>query len=110
MARCRCCGKDWPPGMSVCPEGGDELDDAPTEVLPPVGMQDTYALAHDTGETDSIRISSELVPGTMLGEYRIEKKIGQGAMGMVYAAVHPLIGKKAAIKVISQAVTTSTEI
>jgi serine/threonine-protein kinase len=35
----------------------------------------------------------------MVGQYRIEAKVGQGAMGVVYGAVHPLIGKRAAVKV-----------
>ena len=38
--------------------------------------------------------------GTMVGAYRITAKLGQGGMGEVYAAQHPLIGKKAAIKVL----------
>ncbi len=41
-----------------------------------------------------------LAPGTPLGEFHIEGKIGEGGMGVVYAAVHPLIGKKAAVKVL----------
>ena len=39
-----------------------------------------------------------LDPGTQLGEYVIEGKIGEGAMGVVFSAVHPTIGKRAAIK------------
>ena len=41
-----------------------------------------------------------LAPGTMVGEYRIEKLVGEGGMGQVYGALHPLIGKRAAIKVL----------
>jgi serine/threonine-protein kinase len=41
-----------------------------------------------------------LVPGTMVGEYRIEQIVGEGGMGQVYGAVHPVIGKRAAIKVL----------
>ena len=41
-----------------------------------------------------------LEPGTVLGEYRIEAQIGEGGMGVVYSAVHPLIGKRAAVKVL----------
>ena len=42
----------------------------------------------------------ELRPGTVLGDWRIEAKIGEGGMGTVYAAIHDVIGKRAAIKVI----------
>jgi len=45
--------------------------------------------------------SGELAPGTVVGEYKIEQKIGEGGMGAVYSATHPTIGKRAAIKVIS---------
>jgi serine/threonine protein kinase len=44
----------------------------------------------------------DLDPGTPLGEYRIEAKIGQGGMGVVFSAVHPLIGKRAAIKILKK--------
>jgi serine/threonine protein kinase len=44
----------------------------------------------------------QLAAGTMVGEYRIEQVIGQGGMGTVYAAHHPVIGKRAAVKVISR--------
>src|SRR5437762_464903 len=41
-----------------------------------------------------------LLPGTPVGEYRIEYKIGEGGMGVVYAAVHPRLGAKAAVKIL----------
>ena len=43
---------------------------------------------------------AELPPGTRLGDYVIEGKVGAGGMGEVYAARHPLIGKRAAIKIV----------
>jgi serine/threonine-protein kinase len=42
-----------------------------------------------------------LEPGTVVGEYRVDGKLGDGGMATVYGATHPLIGKKAAIKVMS---------
>nr|HEX4314527.1 serine/threonine-protein kinase [Kofleriaceae bacterium] len=44
--------------------------------------------------------NEELPSGTLLGEYKIEGKIGEGGMGVVYSAVHPRIGKRAAIKIL----------
>jgi serine/threonine-protein kinase len=42
----------------------------------------------------------DLTPGTVVGEYRIERRLTAGGMGTVYAATHPIIGKRAAIKVL----------
>ena len=42
-----------------------------------------------------------LRPGEEIGEYRVTARIGRGAYGTVYSAVHRLIGKKVAIKVLS---------
>jgi serine/threonine protein kinase len=42
----------------------------------------------------------DLKEGSPVGEYEIQAQIGEGAMGTVYSAIHPLIGKKVAIKVL----------
>ena len=39
-------------------------------------------------------------PGTRVGEYEIERELGRGGMGAVFAANHPVIGKRVAIKVL----------
>jgi eukaryotic-like serine/threonine-protein kinase len=44
-----------------------------------------------------------LVPGTMVGAYRVDYALGAGGMGTVYAAEEPTIGKRAAIKVLRRA-------
>ena len=39
--------------------------------------------------------------GQNLGSYKIEAKIGSGAMGVVYRGVHKDSGRQAAIKVVT---------
>ncbi len=48
--------------------------------------------------------------GEYLGSYRVQSKIGAGAIGEVYLAEHPLIGRKVAIKVLQQEFSTDPEI
>jgi serine/threonine-protein kinase len=54
-------------------------------------------------------VASELTAGTMVGDYRIEGKLGGGGMGEVYGAVHPLIGKRTAIKVLRAELSVNRE-
>jgi tRNA A-37 threonylcarbamoyl transferase component Bud32 len=45
-----------------------------------------------------------------VGEYRVLKKIGEGGMGSVYAAIQPVIGKRVAIKVLAQHIASNPEL
>jgi len=45
---------------------------------------------------------ADLPPGAVVGEYRIERKLKQGGMGTVYEAVHQVIDKRAAVKVLKR--------
>src|SRR5260221_1268232 len=57
-------------------------------------------------ESDS---GAALATGTMVGEYRIEKELGRGGMGRVYGAIHPVIAKRAAIKVLHPELSVNAE-
>src|SRR5262245_48047849 len=45
--------------------------------------------------------ASPLEPGSMVGEYRVTHKLGEGGVGVVYAGLHPESGNRVAIKVLS---------
>jgi serine/threonine protein kinase len=51
----------------------------------------------------------ELSPGELIGEYQIDGKVGQGGFGIVYKAIHPLIGKQVAIKVLARRFSADPE-
>jgi serine/threonine-protein kinase len=98
---CPKCGKQWPDGYAICPDDGLRLS---------IGVSGATAAA-STGALAlaMARGNDDLAPGTVAGEYVIESKLGQGGMGAVYGARHPLIGKRAAIKVISRDLSASQE-
>jgi len=48
--------------------------------------------------------------GSTIGNYRVVAKIGEGGMGAVYLAEHPLIGKKVALKVLREEYSRNQDI
>lgn len=77
------------------------------------GLQDTAAaITSDTALASSSPGASasrplepahndqELIGSTLSGRYQITRKVGQGGMGVVYEAIHTLIGKRVAVKVL----------
>jgi serine/threonine-protein kinase len=69
-------------------DSDDERPTAAMSVAP--GIDDnTFTLVDD-----------RLAPGTDVGGYVIDGELGHGGMGVVYSATHPVIGKRAAIKVL----------
>ena len=51
----------------------------------------------------------ELAPGTVVGDYQIERQIGVGGMGTVYQAIHPVIDKRVALKVLRYEMCANAE-
>ena len=70
-----------------------------------------------TGETVSTgglglgdaRPTQDLTTGMMVGEYQLEGLLGEGGMGRVYAATHPVIAKRAAIKILHPELSMNRE-
>ncbi|HEY8146569.1 MAG TPA: serine/threonine-protein kinase, partial [Kofleriaceae bacterium] len=46
-------------------------------------------------------MADTLPPGACAGDYVIERRVGRGGMGSVYAAVHSRLGRRAAVKVMA---------
>ncbi|MEO6461773.1 MAG: protein kinase, partial [Candidatus Eisenbacteria bacterium] len=53
--------------------------------------------------------SFRLEPGSVLGHYRLESKIGQGGMGVVWRAVDTTLGRAVALKFLPEAMTRDAE-
>lgn len=56
-------------------------------------------ISEEIGTTDRPH-AADLAPGDAVGEYIILQKLGEGGFGAVYEAAHPVIGKRAAVKVL----------
>ncbi len=54
-------------------------------------------------------LDPDLEAGQLIGEYQVESKLGQGGFGTVFKAVHPLIGKVVAIKVLARKFSVDPE-
>src|SRR5438552_16530372 len=110
MPVCGGCGKQWPAGTRVCPADGATLTPSLSDGFEDTASQGVPIMEENKkAPTDPPLITvgsavaapqesgGDLTSGTMIGEYKIEQRIGQGGMAVVYSAVHPVIGKKAAI-------------
>ncbi|MBM4776275.1 MAG: protein kinase [Archangiaceae bacterium] len=65
-------------------------------------MSDTLPIA---SVSQPLQLKDPLV-GSRLGDYEVIEPIGEGGMGVVYRAVHPLIKKRVAIKVLKPGAAT----
>jgi serine/threonine-protein kinase len=114
MRRCRKCNNEWPDTMTACPNDGWSLTmEVDATYHPPTGgmaaVAPSAAMAAAAAPVEAAPPTGDLVPGAIVGEYKVDKKIGEGGMGAVYSATHPMIGKRAAIKVISAALGSNAE-
>jgi serine/threonine protein kinase len=82
----------------------DDIDASQTTPKPRrTGLANTPTMTRPSTPIPSaqaVRFMLALQEGSPVGEYEIQSQIGEGAMGTVYSAVQPLIGKTVAIKVL----------
>ncbi len=82
MKICTTCGAEWPDDTKFCPKDGSALKIAGGE---------------------------ESIVGGVLQSYHIIKKLGEGGMGAVYLGEHVKMGRKSAIKVMTQSLAQDTD-
>ena len=89
--------------VKICPACSQEYDNE-HESCP----QDGVPLVHlDTGTTDR---AQDLIGQVVDGRYRVERIVGRGGMGTVYACRHVVVGKAFAMKVLRSGIERSEEI
>ena len=86
MKACPQCALEFSGGETFCPVDGARLV---AFARPELG--NGSGLPHDP-----------LLNQTLAGRYRILRKIGEGGMGIVYEAVHVVIEKRVALKVLRE--------
>ena len=100
MLTCPRCNRSYPDAVVTCSVDGADLRrglDATTRTV-------------DHAPWASRSVALDLPEGMMIGEYRIEKKLGEGGFGTVYRAVHPVIRKGVAIKVLNPRLASSRDV
>src|SRR5688572_8697135 len=119
LAPCPTCGEVAPPGVRLCPRDQTPLakllDDhtnpfARDEDLLPFDGEPTHVKILNPFATDATELAAfQVEPGTVIGEYVAEAKIGEGSMGEIWRGRQPLIAKQVAIKILRRKVAESPE-
>lgn len=68
---------------------------------------DAIRCPHDGGAVEEVET---LPPGTKIGVYRVDRMLGEGGMGFVYAATHEAIDRRSAIKMLRPELATNEQI
>jgi len=88
--------------QSTCPRCGALRGQKDPEGLCPACVLESFVDSDGTPEPDDASPSNSTQPssGHIFGAYRIERELGQGGMGTVYAAQHLGTGRRVALKVL----------
>jgi serine/threonine protein kinase len=107
-----------PANATVCPHCGAPCDDAETRYCGRCGTEvrrpgrDDPALSRTSpsGVHDYSDRSDPLIGRVIDGRYRVQARIGQGGMGVVYRVEHVAMGKVAALKMLHPSLSQEAEV
>lgn len=90
-------------------ERGEQPDRAKLLADHPQFSEELKDFFHDQDQIHRLTrpVASNLGPGSVLGSYRIVREIGRGGMGIVYEAIHEVLKKRVALKLLPLSPTTS---
>jgi serine/threonine protein kinase len=119
---CPLCGDPFPLGALLCPndfypypEPPKNLGDSSGEIVVPTRVDIRLPFAPESekigassklGDTNKetsgvgVRRPFRVEAGTVIGEYVIKEKLGQGGMGEIWKGLQPVIGKQVAVKIL----------
>jgi len=92
--RCPRCGKALPDALSLCPDDGAMAVAAPAAAP----VEPAPAEPPEGSGVWEAAVRRDILIGTRVGEYVVQRRIGSGGMGIVYEAEQPQIGRKVAVK------------
>lgn len=88
MRTCTTCGQRFSGDASFCPFDGTKLEVPAAEIAPAVARLDP---------------GGEYPPGAVIGgNYRIDRVLGEGGMGIVFAVTHLRLNKRFALKLLKR--------
>ena len=86
--------------MRICPQCGNRFQE-PIQFCPNDGAQTNEAHENQAPPPDP------LLGRVVDGRYRVEQQIGEGGMGVVYLAVHTVLHKRLALKIVFSGLVTA---
>jgi serine/threonine protein kinase len=121
MRSCLLCGAKYADNIDRCPRDGGAVVDAdtpsaeagpdtdPTWLPPASGAPTLRRWKANAAPSDDPHPSTVIPSGTELGAYKVLELLGRGGMGRVYLALHQVLGKRVAIKVLRASFAANQE-
>jgi hypothetical protein len=99
--------------LDGCEDCRELLSVTASDTLKDIGFEATHAVLDETMASSAgigaKALAVDQLPGKKLGRYTLEERLGAGAMGVVWRAADPTLGRAVAVKVLRRADDALTE-